>query len=101
MITERMLDECLGCEGWRQKAEFFASERLGRDLFVAAWTGVLLTSSTSAAGANSLSGQTRVSRTITEQSTSGRSANHAFRGRNSRFIWNPRKPLWSLKLAKM
>jgi hypothetical protein len=69
MITERMLDECLGCEGWRQKAEFFASERLGRDLFVAAWTGVLLTSSTSAAGANSLSGQTRVSRTITEQST--------------------------------
>jgi hypothetical protein len=38
MITERMLDECLKCEGWRQKAEFFSNERLGRDLFVVAWT---------------------------------------------------------------
>jgi hypothetical protein len=38
VIAADLFKQCLECEQWRQRAEFFASERLGHDLFHAAWT---------------------------------------------------------------
>ena len=37
-IAGELFKQCLDCEHWRERAKLFADQRMGRDLFHAAWT---------------------------------------------------------------